>query len=69
MATDNQSAASGGASPANGVQIPSDATIVIAVRNIVLFPGVVAPITINRPKQLNAFRPQLLPSAPVMALL
>jgi ATP-dependent Lon protease len=69
MATDNQSAASGGASPANGVQIPSDATIVIAVRNIVLFPGVVAPITINRPKSIAAAQQALREQRPVCILL
>jgi ATP-dependent Lon protease len=40
--------------PNAAVRIPSDALIVIAVRNIVLFPGVIAPISINRPKSIAA---------------
>jgi ATP-dependent Lon protease len=34
--------------------IPTDALIIVAVRNIVLFPGVIAPISINRPKSIAA---------------
>ena len=34
--------------------IPNDAVIIVPVRNTVLFPGVVAPITINRPRSIAA---------------
>ena len=36
------------------VQIPDDALIIVPVRNTVLFPGVVIPITIGRPKSIAA---------------
>lgn len=36
------------------VRIPDDALIIVPVRNTVLFPGVVAPITIARPKSVAA---------------
>ena len=34
--------------------IPSDAMIIIPVRNMVLFPGMMFPITIGRPKSIAA---------------
>ena len=34
--------------------IPNDALIIVPVRNTVLFPGIVAPITIARPKSIAA---------------
>lgn len=37
--------------------IPEDALIIIPVRNMVLFPGMVVPITIAREKSLAAARP------------
>ena len=50
-ATSDQSSAS----PADrSVSIPSDALIIVPVRNTVLFPGVVMPITIGRPKSIAA---------------
>jgi ATP-dependent Lon protease len=39
---------------ADSVAIPGDALIIVPVRNTVLFPGVVAPITIGRPKSIAA---------------
>ena len=36
------------------VQTPDDALIIVPVRNTVLFPGVVIPITIGRPKSIAA---------------
>jgi ATP-dependent Lon protease len=36
------------------VRIPDDALIIVPVRNTVLFPGVVAPITVARPKSIAA---------------
>src|ERR1700752_2399591 len=51
---DNETANASSAQGTTTIRIPDDATIIIAVRNIVLFPGVVAPITINRPKSVAA---------------
>src|ERR1700691_2424806 len=42
------------ASPDQSVSIPADALIMVAVRNTVLFPGMVAPITLGRPKAIGA---------------
>jgi ATP-dependent Lon protease len=49
--TSGQPAAS---SPDQSVSIPGDALIIVAVRNTVLFPGMVAPITLGRPKAIAA---------------
>src|SRR5262249_48206910 len=54
MVTDSETAASAGTPSSNEIRIPDDALIIISVRNIVLFPGVVAPITIARPKSIAA---------------
>ncbi|WP_213287103.1 endopeptidase La [Bradyrhizobium sp. sGM-13] len=56
MPQDNE-ATSPNPSPASSDQafpIPSDALIIVPVRNTVLFPGVVVPITIGRPKSIAA---------------
>ena len=43
------------ASPADqSASIPADALIIVPVRNTVLFPGVVMPISIGRPKSIAA---------------
>jgi len=55
--------------PPDTVRIPSDALIVIAVRNIVLFPGVIAPISINRPKSVAAAQAALREQRPIGLLL
>ena len=47
------------------VPIPGDALIVIPVRNTVLFPGVVAPITIGRPKSIAAAQQALREQRPI----
>ncbi|HEY0910071.1 MAG TPA: LON peptidase substrate-binding domain-containing protein, partial [Bradyrhizobium sp.] len=47
----SQSAA---ASPSQSVSIPADALIIVAVRNTILFPGMVAPITLGRPQAIAA---------------
>ena len=41
-------------SAAQSVSIPADALIIIAVRNTVLFPGMIAPITLGRPQAIAA---------------
>ena len=43
-----------GSSSNQSVSIPSDALIIVPVRNTVLFPGVVFPITIGRPQSIAA---------------
>src|SRR5215471_15920375 len=47
-------ASSTATSDPNPVRIPADALIIVAVRNTVLFPGVVTPITIARQKSIAA---------------
>jgi ATP-dependent Lon protease len=47
------------------VKIPEDALIVVAVRNMVLFPGVIAPITIARPKSIAAAQQALREQRPI----
>ena len=51
VGTSDQPAAS---SPHQSVSIPGEALIIVAVRNTVLFPGMVAPITLGRPKAIAA---------------
>ncbi|MCP3476918.1 endopeptidase La [Bradyrhizobium sp. CCGUVB1N3] len=46
-------------------KIPDDALIVIAVRNMVLFPGMIAPITIARPKSIAAAQQALREQRPI----
>jgi len=50
-------------------KIPEDALIVIPVRNMVLFPGVIAPITIARSKSIAAAQQALREQRPVGILL
>ena len=55
MSPANEQAASTSAPAATDTApIPNDAVIIVPVRNTVLFPGVVAPITINRPRSIAA---------------
>jgi ATP-dependent Lon protease len=51
------------------VPIPADALIIVPVRNTVLFPGVVAPITIARPKSIAAAQQALREQRPIGILL
>src|SRR6516164_8149825 len=70
MTTDNeQSNAAASATGQKPVQLPDDSLIIVAVRNIVLFPGVVAPITINRAKSIAAAQQALREQRPVAILL
>jgi ATP-dependent Lon protease len=64
-----EESASASAAPADSVPIPSDALIIVPVRNTVLFPGVVAPITIARPKSIAAAQQALREQRPVGILL
>src|SRR5882672_10277369 len=68
MSTANEepaSRSSSTANPAESVPIPSDALIIVPVRNTVLFPGVVAPITIGRPKSIAAAQQALREQRPI----
>jgi len=65
MAIDNGPAASAGTTPSSDVRIPGDALIIVAVRNVVLFPGMVAPITINRAKSIAAAQQALREQRPI----
>jgi len=55
--------------PDNPTPIPSDALILVAVRNIVLFPDVIAPISINRKKSIAAAQAALREQRPIGLLL
>jgi ATP-dependent Lon protease len=54
---------------AGSVPIPGDALIIIPVRNTVLFPGVVAPIAIDRAKSIAAAQQALREQRPIGILL
>ena len=56
-------------SEAQSVPIPGDALIIVPVRNMVLFPGVVAPVTIGRPKSIAAAQQALREQRPIGILL
>jgi ATP-dependent Lon protease len=49
--------------------IPNDALIIVPVRNTVLFPGVVAPITIKRPRSIAAAQQALREQRPIGVVL
>jgi ATP-dependent Lon protease len=49
--------------------IPGDALIIVPVRNIVLFPGVVIPITIGRPKSIAAAQQAVREQRPIGVVL
>src|SRR5437763_2792769 len=55
--------------PTESVPIPGDALIIVPVRNTVLFPGVVAPISIGRPKSIAAAQQALRDQRPIGILL
>lgn len=57
------------AAEAGSVSIPADALIIVPVRNTVLFPGVVAPITISRPKSIAAAQQAVREQRPIGILL
>ncbi|WP_027578675.1 endopeptidase La [Bradyrhizobium sp. Ai1a-2] len=70
MSLDSQnpgSATTGG--KVESVAIPSDALIIVAVRNIVLFPAVIAPVTIARAKSIAAAQQALREQRPIGILL
>jgi ATP-dependent Lon protease len=70
MPPDNQEPASATAvSNSQSVTIPAEALIIVAVRNVVLFPSVIAPIMIARPKSIAAAQQALREQRPVGILL
>src|SRR5215831_8797229 len=64
----NPDSATAGAK-AESVAIPSDALIIVPVRNIVLFPAVIAPVTIARAKSIAAAQQALREQRPIGILL
>ncbi|MGA8898396.1 endopeptidase La [Bradyrhizobium sp.] len=56
-------------SPDQAPPIPGDALIIVPTRNIVLFPGVVIPITIGRPKSIAAAQQAVREQRPIGILL
>ncbi len=69
MTPANGQATSAANQDAGQVQIPDDALIIVPVRNMVLFPGVVAPITVGRPKSIAAAQQALREQRPIGLLL
>jgi ATP-dependent Lon protease len=69
MAREESVSTSSAAPQADAVPIPNDALIIVPVRNTVLFPGVVAPITIARPKSIAAAQQALREQRPIAILL
>ena len=49
--------------------IPDDATIIVAMRNVVLFPGMILPLTIGRPQSLAAAQQAVKLERPIGILL
>jgi ATP-dependent Lon protease len=66
MAPNNEGPA---ATEVASVPIPADALIIVPVRSMVLFPGVVAPITIGRQKSIAAAQQALREQRPIGILL
>ena len=58
-----------GVTPDQATPIPADALIIVPVRNTVLFPGVVIPITIGRPKSIAAAQQAVREQRPIGILL
>jgi len=69
MAREESASASSAAPQADTVPIPNDALIIVPVRNTVLFPGVVAPITVARAKSIAAAQQALREQRPIGILL
>jgi ATP-dependent Lon protease len=60
-----------GASPAGGeaVQLPADALPILPIRNSILFPGVVIPLSVARPRSLAAIQHAVRNKSPLGVLL
>jgi ATP-dependent Lon protease len=65
-----ESEAQGGSAAAGTLPpLPADAIIIVPVRNTVLFPGLVLPITLNRPKSVAAAQQAVRDQRPIGILL
>src|SRR5262249_10585520 len=62
---DTENPAPNSGSGAAAVQLPDDSLIIIPVRNMVLFPGVITPVTISRPKSIAAAQQALRDQRPI----
>jgi len=71
MTPSDASGASGPDTPApsQGEPIPSDALIILPVRNAVLFPHLIAPFSIGRPKSIAAVQQAVREERPIGVLL
>ena len=69
MSSDNEQVIPATKPAPDTARIPEDALIILPVRNIVLFPGAVAPITIARPKSVAAAQQALREQRPIGILL
>ncbi|WP_027534114.1 endopeptidase La [Bradyrhizobium sp. WSM3983] len=65
MATEQMNTAQTNSQNTSDVKIPEDALIIIPVREMVLFPGAIAPIAIARPKSIAAAQQALREQRPV----
>jgi ATP-dependent Lon protease len=65
MATEHMNNAQTNSQNNSDVKIPEDALIIIPVREMVLFPGAIAPIAIGRPKSVAAAQQALREQRPV----
>lgn len=65
MATEQMNTAQTNSQNTSDVKIPEDALIIIPVREMVLFPGAIAPIAIARPKSVAAAQQALREQRPV----
>ncbi|MBR1127556.1 endopeptidase La [Bradyrhizobium iriomotense] len=65
MATEQMNTAQTNSQNGSDVKIPEDALIIIPVREMVLFPGAIAPIAIARPKSVAAAQQALREQRPV----
>ena len=65
----NETTGSEAVTPDQATPVPADALIIVPVRNIVLFPGVVIPITIGRPKSIAAAQQAVREQRPIGILL
>lgn len=65
MATEQMNTAQTNPQNTSDVKIPEDALIIIAVRDMVLFPGAIGPIAIARPKSIAAAQQALREQRPI----
>lgn len=69
MATEQMNTAQTDPQNTSDVKIPEDALIIIAVRDMVLFPGAIGPIAIARPKSIAAAQQALREQRPIGVVL